>query len=408
MSEDNIGASGPRYAAVFGLLYVPFGIATGYINVTMAYLLAHAGISTAAIGGVVAVAISMQIWKFLWAPLVDVFFSYRRWFLFSTLMMAGAILCGGLIRISQSVVPLMVALVSVMGLFSSLGAISADGLIAHSTSVADKGRAGGWAQAGNLGGAGLGGGAGLWLATHSSPWMAGAILGLICAVCAFSVLLLREPVHSHRQPHYLKTLLALGGEVWVLARSRLGAMAIFLLVIPLGTGATQNLFSSIAGDWRASPGLVALITGALSGLVSIPFSLIGGYIGDLWDRKSAYLLGGGLMAICAIAMAMAGKTPQNFVIFSLLYAATMGIVWGAYGGVVYEAAGGGAAATKCNILSSLCNIPIATMIAVDGWAQTRWGSVGMLVNEACIGAIAIVIFVAVRIATAPRAANAFA
>jgi MFS family permease len=180
------------------------------------------------------------------------------------------------------------------------------------------------------------------------------------------------------------------------------------LAIPLGTGAAQNLFSSIAGDWRAPAGLVALITGALSGLVSIPFSLIGGYIGDLWDRKSAYLLGGGLMAICAMAMAMAAKTPQNFVIFALLYAATMGVVWGAYGGVVYEAAGGGAAATKCNILSSLCNIPIAVMVAVDGWAHTRWGSVGMLVNEAGIGAIAIVIFIAVRIATAPRAANAFA
>jgi len=114
------------------------------------------------------------------------------------------------------------------------------------------------------------------------------------------------------------------------------------------------------------------------------------------------------MAICAVAMALAAKTPQNFVIFALLYSATMGIVWGAYGGVVYEAAGVGAAATKCNILSSLCNIPIATMVAVDGWAQTKWGSVGMLFTEAGIGAIAIGIFIAIRIATAPRVTNAFA
>ena len=402
------GADAPRYVAVFALLYVPFGITNGYIGVTLGYLLAHAGISTAAIGGVVAVGVSMQIWKFLWAPLIDMFFSYRRWFLFSTLMLAAAILCGGLINISPTIIPMIVALVFVLGLFSSLGAISADGLIAHSTSAADKGRAGGWAQAGSLGGAGLGGGAGLWLATHSAPWMVGATLGFTCAVCAFSALLLCEPVHSHRQPHYLKTLIALGGEVWALARAKLGGMAIFLLVIPLGTGASQSLFSSVAGDWRAHAGLVALVTGALSGLVSMPFSLIGGYIGDLWDRKSAYVLGGGLMAMCAVAMAVAAKTPQNFVIFALLYAATMGIVWGAYGGVVYEAAGVGAAATKCNILSSLCNVPIATMIAVDGWAQTRWGSVGMLFTEAGIGVIAIVIFVVVRIATAPRFTNAFA
>ena len=214
-----------------------------------------------------AVGVSMQIWKFFWAPLIDMFFNYRRWFLFSTLVLAAEILCGGLIKISPTIIPMIVALVFVLGLFASLGAISADGLIAHSTSVADKGRAGGWAQAGNLGGAGLGGGAGLWLATHSSPWMGGAILGLICAVCAFSTLLLCEPVHSHRQPHYLKTLIVLGGEVWALARARLGAMAIFVLVIPLGTGASQSLFSSVAGDWRAPAGLVALVTGALSGLV---------------------------------------------------------------------------------------------------------------------------------------------
>ena len=60
--EDKIGADAPRYVAVFALLYVPFGIAIGYINVTLGYLLAHAGISTAAIGGVVAVGVSLQIW----------------------------------------------------------------------------------------------------------------------------------------------------------------------------------------------------------------------------------------------------------------------------------------------------------------------------------------------------------
>jgi MFS transporter, PAT family, beta-lactamase induction signal transducer AmpG len=206
----------------------------------------------------------------------------------------------------------------------------------------------------------------------------------------------------------LKTLFALGVEVWTLARARLGAMAILLLLIPLGTGASQSLFSSIAGDWRAPAGLVALVTGALSGLISIPFSLIGGYIGDLWDRKSAYVLGGGLMVICAVVMAQAAKTPQNLVIFALLYAATTGIVWGAYGGVVYEAAGVGAAATKCNFLSCLANTPIATMVAVDGWAQTKWGSEGILFTEAGIGAIAIAIFIAIRIATAPRVTNAFA
>ena len=60
-----------------------------------------------------------------------------------------------------------------------------------------------------------------------------------------------------------------------------------------------------------------------------------------------------------------------------------------------EAIGLGAAATKYNLFASLSNIPIGYMTAVDGWAAARWSSGGMLYVEATIGALALLLFIAV-------------
>lgn len=396
------------HPAIFALLLLPSGASGGFVSVTLVYLLSRQGISAQAIAGALALGISMQVWKFLWAPLVDVVFRYRGWYLGTALPLAAVVAASGLIHITPKVLPVVALLLVVLGVLSSFGAIAADGLIAHSTTTATKGRAGGWVQAGYLGGGGLGGGGGLWLAVHTHAWIASLSVGLVCVAAALTVLAIREPVHAHRHASYFKTIAALGGEVWTLVRTRLGIMAVFLLILPLGTAAAGNLFPALARDWGASAGTVALVTGALSGLVCIPGSLAGGYLGDMIDRKSVYVLGGGLMAMCAVGMATAPKTPLAYVVFTLLYALSTGVVWGAYSAVVYEAAGRGAAAMKCNLLSSLCNIPIAVMVAVDGWAQTRWGASAMLAMEAAIGAVAILVFVAVRLATAARPAPALA
>ncbi len=74
---------------LLALIHAPFGTANGFLTVTLGYQMAHGGISTAAIGGVVALSASMLIWSVLWAPLLDLTFSYRRWF-------AGAALALGL------------------------------------------------------------------------------------------------------------------------------------------------------------------------------------------------------------------------------------------------------------------------------------------------------------------------
>jgi hypothetical protein len=66
-----------------------------------------------------------------------------------------------------------------------------------------------------------------------------------------------------------------------------------------------------------------------------------------------------------------------------------------YAVVLDGAAKGGAAASKCDVMISLSNVPIAAMTMIDGLAQTRFGTDGMLLVEAGAGVLAIGVYLAV-------------
>ena len=183
-----------------------------------------------------------------------------------------------------------------------------------------------------------------------------------------------------------------GRDVWSMIRSRAGILVIILMLLPLGTGALQNLWSSVAGDWRTGADTVALTNGALAGLAAIPGCLIGGWICDHLDRRLAYCLFG-LVAGAAVAlMALAPRTPAMYVTFVLLYAAVIGACYAAYSAVVLEAIGQGAAATKFNFMASVSNIPIGAFIALEGQWHDKGGDNLMLFGEAGAALASVMLF----------------
>jgi PAT family beta-lactamase induction signal transducer AmpG len=391
----------PDYKAhpvLFLILFLPLGITNGYVVVTLAYMLSQAGVSVAAIGGLAALSLVPQTWKFLWAPLVDTTLTIKSWYLLSAiatglLMIATAVVA----PTSANLVPIE-ALVMAFSVTSSFNAMAADSLMAHATAPDEKGRAGGWSQAGNLGGSGLGGGAGLWLAQHvHAAWISGAALGVVCVLSAAAVLLLREPPAGHRAANYLASLMNVGREVLGILRTRMGFLALFIMLLPIGVGAAQNLWSAVAGDWHASADAVALVNGALGGVISMFGCIAGGFLCDLMDRKTAYSAFGIVLAIVAAAMAVAPRTQMMFVVFTCIYAFVMGFCYAAFGAVVLETIGGGAAATKYNVLAGISNAPIIYQTLIDGWAQGKWGSGGMLYVEALCGVAAVALYVSVAI-----------
>jgi len=271
--------------------------------------------------------------------------------------------------------------------------IATNGLAAHDTPEEMKGRVGGYSQAGNLGGAGLGGGAGLWLAQHcSSGWMPAILLAVSCMLCCLALFFVKEPASSVRTEKMAKTLRNLFQDIWTTGKTRLGFLALFLCFLPLGTGAASNLWSAVSSDWKASADTVAFVTGIMGGIITAAGCLIGGWICDRMDRQKAYLLFGLTQALCTLAMAFCPHTQIMYIIWTSVYAFTLGFAYAAFSAFVFEAIGKGAAATKFTVYACLSNVPIYYMTIVDGWAHSRFGPTGMLVIEAVMAVLSIALF----------------
>ena len=381
--------------SVFLFLYLPFSICSGFFTVTLGFLLSEAGVSAAAIAGIAALCMFPLTWSVVWSPLADSTLSYRAWYKIAVLVIGLGIAVAGLFPATAASLWIFDSLAFITGVASSFIGQVTSAMAAHHAEDGRKGDAAGWAMAGNIGGIGIGGGLGLWLAHHSHiPWLAALVLGVTCFACSAALLFVEEPMHRHRAPHLSATLANIGRDVLAMARSRIGFMAIVLMLMPMGTGAAAGLWSAVAHDWHAGADLVALATGVAGGVISALGALLMGRFSDVIGPKQAYAGGAALMSMVALAMAFAPRTPLMFTLFTLTYAFTNGFMFASFAAVMLEAIGRDCAATKAPLISSLTNIPILVMTLVDGKAQTHFGSGGMLVCEALVSFAAIVVFAA--------------
>jgi PAT family beta-lactamase induction signal transducer AmpG len=399
-------ATHPRapHPFLFLLLFMPFGAVPGFLTVTLAYELGLKGISTSDIAIVVGLSYLSLIGKWLWAPLVDALFTRKIWYVGSTLICgAGLWLAGACAMGEHPSLTLISAALTVSNFTATILAMAVESLMAASIPDAQRGRAAGWSQAGNLGGQGLGGGLGLWL-VQSAGWSisaSGGALGVLCALCCLALFWVDDSrslikVDGHVEAAARRSLAAnaraILADLWELLRSRVGVLAVLICVLPIGSGAAQNLFSPIAKEWHASADVVAFVTGALSGLISAAGCLIGGWLCDRMDRKTAYSLFGFLLVLSAIGFAVSARTSMQFIVWTSVYNFVVGLCYAAYCAVVLEAIGRTAAATKFSFLSALSNAPLMYMTFVDGAANDRWGTGGMLWVEAACGVVGIVAF----------------
>jgi MFS family permease len=137
------------------------------------------------------------------------------------------------------------------------------------------------------------------------------------------------------------------------------------------------------------------VNGVLGGVFAMVGCLIGGWICDLMDRKTAYSLFGIVIAVATVLMALSPRTQTMFVVYVLLYAFLTGFSYAGYAAVVFETIGKGAAGTKANILSGISNVPLIYAGFFDGWGHDRWGSNGLLYTDAALSVLGVLVFVAV-------------
>jgi MFS transporter, PAT family, beta-lactamase induction signal transducer AmpG len=378
---------------VFMILEVPYGVGWGYIAVTLAYQLKHAGGSVSQIASLVALSYVPSVWKFFWAPVVDITLTQKKWYVISGILSAAGIAAMGFFPASKVGLVALSALALFTGFANSVLGMSLESLLACSTPDELRGQASGWFQAGNLGGGAIGGGVGLLLVQWlPSPWMASCIVGGLCLLCCVTLLLVPTPDRPFAETGIVAKLLATIKDLWQLARTRRGVLAFVLSVLPMGTGAV--VFASIAGEWGASANTVAVVTGVLGGLVSAAGCIVGGWICDRMNRPNAYVWFGLFQAATGVAMALCPRNQIMFIVWASAYTFGSGLTYASFSAYVLEAIGKGAAATKYNALASISNVPIYYLTIIDGWAHDRWNSAAMFFTESGLAVASAIIFAA--------------
>jgi PAT family beta-lactamase induction signal transducer AmpG len=372
----------------FFFLVLPYGISGGFVAVTLPFALTRAGFSVAAAASIVAIGFSANIWRFLWGPVADLTLTLRRWYVVGAVSGAATLLLLSLMPLRDNAI--LSAIVFLSQVAGTLVVLPLGGLMAHTVADAAKGRASGWYQAGNLGGLGAGGGAGVWLTEHYSIGTAGAVLAMAMLV-PIAALYFVPPVRPLAGQRFGEKMIEIGRDFRQMLSSRAILVTLALLASPVGIGAASNLWSAVAADWRVSPDTVAVVTGALGGLVSAAGCVAGGWIADRVGRWWAFFGSGTLMAVVAAAMAAVPRTPAVYTVGVLCYAFSLGVANAGFSAIVLHVIGRGAASAKYAILVSLGNVPLVYMTAFDGWMHDRAGAGGMLDAEAAIGAVCVVL-----------------
>jgi len=371
-------------------LVLPSGINIGFATVTLPYLLTYHGFSVARTAAIVALGVSASLWRFAGGPIVDLSLSLRKWHFIAVLISIISIFLLSVTPIDINKFILFTIIYFISQLAANLILLPVGGYMANCIEPGRKGRAAGWYQAGNLGGVGLGGGAGLWLATHFSEVTAGIILSVLSLLSGLFVFLIRDIQHE-KGKRLITELTGMGKDLLSMIRVPVVLFVIMMLCMPIGTGAAVNLWSAIAADWKTDADTVALVTGILSGLVSVIGSIAGGLIADRWGNWKAYMGAGLVCAIVTFIMAALPLVPYVYILGVLGYAFGLGLFNAAFSSVILFAIGKKNASTKYALISSIGNLPVVYMTTFDGWTHDRFNSTIMLIAESVIGFVFIII-----------------
>nr|WP_276271149.1 MFS transporter [Tsuneonella mangrovi] len=381
-------------------------MSSGYVTVTLGFLLSRAGLSTALIATLIALSVWPQTVKMLWAPFVDTIGNPKVWYAVGTFTVGLSILAMSVLPKTQAEVPLYIALIVGSSVTSTFVSMATEIFMVNFVPPETRGRASGWSQAGNLGGAGIGGGIGLLVAENfTQPWVSGALLAAICIACWGATLLLPKLERTASAArNYFAELKEVAVNVWGVAKSRPGYLALIIMLLPIGSGGVP--WSAIAGEWNAGANTVALVNGVSGGIASIVGAMAAGFICDRMDLKRAYSMYGIFVGLVAVAMIALPRTPLVFTVGVLAYSAMVGMAYTGYAAIVLEAIGKKSAATNWNLMAALSNIPIAMMSMIDGQIHDSFGTNAMLAGELAFPAIALVLFWTFVGATRPKRAAA--
>ena len=381
---------------VWTILYVPFGALSGFITVALTFLATKHGLSISE-GALLNGAQLLTSWlKWIWAPVVDVTLSPRKWYVLSTTASAIGVFAMSAVPLGPSTLGLLLAIIAGASLINSAVGMAVEAIIASCTPPEEVGRVSAWFQAGNLGGAGLGGALGLYLVQHlPAPWMGGAVMGVIFVSCCLALLVTPKVEAQHQGLGAAGAVRGVVKDLFVMLKTKGGLLAAILCVLPIGTGAAQVVLTQakVAAFWGAGEHEVELLQGLIAGFVTTAGCFAGGWLCQRIPPQKAYASVGVALAIIAEGMGVSPASVVMYVAWSLVYSFAVGLAYAAFTAFVLEAMGTGSGATKYNVFASLSNFPIWWAGLLLGVVADKAGPRVMLFSEAGIGVVGVFLFI---------------
>lgn len=379
------------HPAIYLVLNLPFGVTTGYIIAVLPLQLTASGASVAAAASLVAFSISPKVWKFIWAPLVDLTLTLKVWYVIGAAIAGVMLIACGFAPSSPDRLWLLALCAFLAEVGTGFLTTALAGLMAEAMPDEQKGRTAGWYQLGGKLGHGLGGGAGVWLLVHEHTGSVPAIvLGLTCLVPIYALLLVPKPAT-------MGAVRSLGPRLRQFARDFFGLFTntrtlfvVVLLLTPIGISGVSNFWSGVASEWGASSNTIALMTGPMAAVASVAGCLLAGWLADRFDRRFVYLGCGAILALVTLALSEAPRLPLSFVTGTFTVSLLLAMGDAAFSALILSVIGVRAAASKYALLSALGNIPDIYMTTFSGFAHDAWGTTRMLQIEAAFTILCIV------------------
>jgi len=368
---------------VFSLLILPLGMVVGFNSTPLPFLLAKAGVPVDRIASASAIASLPGVVGLFIAPIVDIKLRRRAWLaigIFGTAIAA----CIYFPLIGASHVVLMTALIFAGGMVTFLVMAACGGLMVRMLSSTDQPKAAAWIQVGVLGGGALSGAMVLWLVARMPLVAVGFCFAVLTAALGYIPFTIPERA-PEPSPWFRGRLVALGREVWGLARSRERLWGSLLLLSPCATGAAQSLLPAIASHYGVGGSGVMWINGIGGGVALALGALCSTLVPGNWDRRFTYAAAGVMNALAAILL-LAANRPSVYLAGTAFYLATEGLCAARSVALIVEIVGQEArdASTLYSLLNAAVSLPIVYVTWVDGVGFRYFGMRGLLLTDAAL------------------------
>jgi MFS family permease len=387
------------HPVVWTILALPFGALYGFGSVALTNIASQRGIPISQATLIIASGLMVTWLKWLWAPVIDITLTPRRWYVLSTVLSGAGVFAMSAVPMDKEHFPLLIVVVAAANIVNSIVAMAVEAMIAGSIPATEAGRVSAWFQTGNLGGTGLGGGLGLFLLVHlPREWMSGAIMAALFFSCCAALVFTPQAASHHGGKGPRMGVRGVVRDLRTMLRTKAGQQSALLFLLPIGSGAAQGVLTqdAVAKYWGAGSDQVAMTQGLLSGVVTCVGCFIGGFLCRRFHPRTAYAGIGLALAAIATAMALAPPGPISYVVWSMTYALGVGLAYAAFTAVVLDAMGPGSGATKYTIFASLANFPLWWLGLLLGFVAERGADRGaplMLFTEAALGVFGVLVFV---------------